>query len=162
MTQLLKISIFIWNIFQYRHVGHIQRSLLKWNTLRVLYARSSPFTYQSIRKLYWKILHFDSQIASERHPRPKRLATVREHWRCDRDARTIGDTRDRDGTTPSLGGPELLQRAGIRQRIPTSAYSQEQGNQPSNVCKIYCFTFFWKDLIDSQKFFEITHTVVAK
>lgn len=100
--------------------------------LWICYVSMLPFHIPIDSQIVLKNSPFRFQIASERHPRPKRLATIREHWRCDRDARTIGDTRDRNGTTPSLGGPELLQRAGIRQRIPTSAYSQEQGNQLPN------------------------------
>ena len=114
-------------------------------TMTENYNRSVHFSARrsriSVLEYHSRIERFSSgfQIASERHPRPQRLATVREHWRCDRDARTVGDTGNRNRTTSSLGRPELFQRAGIRQRISTSAYSQKQGNQLSNVCKLYSF-----------------------
>lgn len=117
--------------------------------MHVLYTAPSFFSSSRFPKLLLKNSPFGFQIASERHPRPKRLATIREHWRCDRDARAIGDTRDRNGATTSLGGPELLQRAGIRQRIPTSAYPQEQGNQlPKRSQNLLFLSIFWNKDFD--------------
>lgn len=48
MTQLLKISIFIWNIFQYRHVGHIQRSRFSNGIPCAYYMHDPPLLHTNL------------------------------------------------------------------------------------------------------------------